>query len=238
MTGLRGLFVTGTDTGVGKTIVTAALAAALRAEGLNVGVWKPVQSGARLGSGNTDAERLRRCAGIAERPEEITSYTFDAPLAPYAAAKEEGVTLTLKGLARAGDETARRYGALLIEGAGGVAVPLTEDALVADLISELRIPALIVARSALGTINHTLLTAAYLRERNVPIAGVILNDGDRAETGFDPSIDTNAALIERYGELRVLGRIPALTGEPNPETLNDIVRRNIDLAPIRQALSN
>lgn len=233
---IRGLFVTGTDTGVGKTMVTAAITAALRAEGLNAGVWKPVQSGALLGSGVTDAERLLQGSGINERPEAVAPFTFEAPLTPMLAAKRAGVTLTLKELIAAGEPLAKRYEALLIEGAGGVAVPLTDDALMVDLIAELQVPALIVARSSLGTINHTLLTASFLRHRAIPIVGVIMNDGGLMERYDDPSVATNAELIEQYSGLKVLGRFPRLYSEANSENLIHIIRKTIQLVPIRQAL--
>ncbi|MCY9666138.1 dethiobiotin synthase [Paenibacillus alginolyticus] len=235
---INGLFITGTDTGVGKTMVTAAITAALRAEGLNAGVWKPVQSGALLGSGVTDAERLLQSTGIQETPEAVAPFTFEAPLTPMLAAKRAGVTLTLQELIAAGEPLTKRYEALLIEGAGGVAVPLTDDALVVDLISELHIPALIVARSSLGTINHTLLTASFLRHHGIPIVGVIMNDGELTEPHNDPSADSNAELIEHYSGLRVLGRFPHLQTNANSETLIHTLHKTIQLAPIRQALNN
>ncbi|MCM3628208.1 dethiobiotin synthase [Paenibacillus glycanilyticus] len=236
-TNLSGLFVTGTDTGVGKTIVAAAIAASLRAEGLNIGVWKPVQSGEKIGSGLTDAERLLHLAGIEDRPEVVAPFTFEAPVTPMLAAKQSGVTLTLKGLINAGAPLIDRYQALIVEGAGGVAVPLTEDALVADFISELRMPALIVARSGLGTINHTLLTASYLKQLGIDIIGVIMNDIESAEAIDDPSIATNAELIEQYGGLKVLGRLTHVHNEMDSETLIPIFRERIELAPIRDALA-
>ncbi|HBU80968.1 MAG TPA: dethiobiotin synthase [Paenibacillus sp.] len=234
---IRGLFVTGTDTDVGKTIVTGALAAALRAENLNVGVWKPVQSGALLGSGETDAERLLQYSGIHERAGEVASFTFQAPLTPMLAAKQDGVAIMLQEIIAAGQPLIQRYESVLIEGAGGVAVPLTEDSLVVDLISELRIPALIVARSGLGTINHTLLTVSYLQQHGVPIVGFILNDGDSKEMYNDSSAATNAELIERYCGIPFLGRIPRLTGEINTELLIQVIREKIQLTPIRQAIT-
>ncbi|NQX66074.1 dethiobiotin synthase [Paenibacillus alba] len=234
---IRGLFVTGTDTGVGKTVVTAAITAMLRAEGLNAGVWKPIQTGAPLGSGLTDAERLLKSTGINERPEAIAPFTFEAPLTPLLAAKQAGVTLTLEELIASGELLTTRYEALLIEGAGGVAVPLTDDTLMADFISELRIPALLVARSSLGTINHTLLTASFLRHRGIPIIGVILNDGELTELHKDPSVATNAQLIEQYSGLKVLGRFPRLHTEATSETLIHTVRKTIQFAPIREALA-
>lgn len=236
MGSIRGLFVTGTDTGVGKTVVTAAITAALRAEGWNAGVWKPVQSGALLGSGVTDAERLLQSTGINERPEAVASFTFEAPLTPMIAAKHAGVTFTLKELIAAGEPLAKRYEALLIEGAGGVAVPLTDDALMVDLIAELQVPALIVARSSLGTINHTLMTASFLEHHRIPIVGVIMNDGELADPHDDPSVSTNAELIEQYSGLKVLGRFPRMHTVTNSETLIHTVRTTIQLAPVRKAL--
>lgn len=234
----RGLFVTGTDTGVGKTVMTAAIAAALRSEGRNVGVWKPIQSGGLLGKGTTDAERLLRGTGIVERPEQVAPFTFAAPLAPALAAMQAGVSLTMAGLLAAGEPLAERYDTLLIEGAGGAAVPLTSDALVADLIAELGVPALIVARCGLGTVNHTLLTAGLLRQRGIPIAGVVMNEVDHATSRNDPSTTANAELIERYGGLRVLGRFPWVSGEATMERLVQAVKQHIDISPVRQLLEN
>lgn len=234
---IRGLFVTGTDTGVGKTIVTGALVAALRAEKRNIGVWKPVQSGGLLGSGETDAERLLQYTGIHERAEDVATFTFKAPLTPMLAAKQEGVAITLQEIISAGQPLTNRYEWVLIEGAGGVAVPLTEDSLVVDLISKLRTPALIVARTGLGTINHTLLTVSYLQQHGVPIVGFILNDGESDEIYNDSSIATNADLIERYCGISFLGRIPRLMDEINTELLIHVIREKIHLTPIRQAIT-
>jgi len=244
----KAIFVVGTDTEVGKTIVTGAIAAALRAEGLNVGVWKPVQSGAVIGSGSSDAERLIRYSGIAESPENVAPYSFRAPLAPMLAAEAEGVQLMKEALRRAGEPLYERYNALLVEGAGGIAVPLTNDALAIDWIAELRAPVLIVARSGLGTINHTLLTAAMLREKGLTVLGVVLNDGadekfrltgscDQGDfRGNDPSFASNAQMIERYGGLRIVGRFPFVPGEPESKELADIACTCLDLSAVKAVL--
>ncbi|WP_068774934.1 dethiobiotin synthase [Paenibacillus sp. FJAT-26967] len=232
-----GLFITGTDTGVGKTIVTAALAAALRAEGIHAGIWKPVQSGAQLGSGATDAERLLRYTGIPERPETVALFSFAAPLAPLIAARQANISVTLKDLVSAGKTAARGYETLIVEGAGGAAVPLTEDCLTADLILELGLPALIVARSGMGTVNHTALTAFFLQQRKIPVIGVIMNDGTGDGLDQDPSVATNVELIEHISGHRVLGRFPVLQGEIHPQVLVDTVRKSIDLEPVRRALA-
>ncbi|MBH5316422.1 dethiobiotin synthase [Paenibacillus sp. GSMTC-2017] len=230
------MFVTGTDTDVGKTIITAAITAVLRAEEQDVGIWKPVQSGAVLGSGATDGERLVQLAGLKEGGEGIASFSFEAPLTPLLAAKHAGVVLSIQQIMEAGEPYFDRYSSLLIEGAGGVAVPLTEDALVVDLIRELQIPALIVARSSLGTINHTLLTVSYLRNYGIPIVGVILNDCVASDESLDPSRGTNAELIEAYSGVKVLGRFPFFDKGMNTEGLIDAARNHLQLAPIKQAL--
>jgi dethiobiotin synthetase len=232
---LQGLFVTGTDTGLGKTVITAALAASLRAKGLNIGVWKPVQSGERLGSGATDAERLLLGAGLADKPEEVAAYTFEAPLCPYLAAEVAEEPLCEESLLASGYALLERYEALLVEGPGGAAVPFTSDMLVADWIALLGLPVLIVARSGLGTINHTLLTAAFLRERGVEIAGVILNEHDSAGLEQDPSLSTNAEMIERFGGLKVLGTFPAIQGALVPDTLRSACEQSLDLQAIMEA---
>lgn len=234
---MRGLFVVGTDTGVGKTILTAALTAALRAENRNVGIWKPVQSGKLLGSGVTDAERLLLYTNLKEQPEAVATFTFEASLAPLLAAKQAGVTITLQGLLEAGEELLHRYESLLIEGAGGAAVPLTDESLMVDFMAELRIPALIVARSGLGTINHTLLTISCLQQHGVPIIGFICNQGEPVDLKVDPSVATNAMVIERYSGIPFLGHFPCLKNVINTATLIDAVRESIQLETIRQALS-
>ncbi|MDQ0058741.1 dethiobiotin synthase [Paenibacillus harenae] len=234
---MRGLFVVGTDTGVGKTIVTAALTAALRSENRNVGIWKPVQSGNLLGSGATDAERLLQYTGLKEQPETVATFTFEAPLAPLQASKQAGVTFTLQELRLAGEHLLHRYESLLIEGAGGAAVPLTDESLMADFMAELRVPALIVARSGLGTINHTLLTISYLQQHGVSILGFILNQGEPVDLNADPSAATNAMWIERYSGIPFLGRFPYLQNEINTAALIDAVRESIRLETIQQALS-
>jgi len=228
----RGLFITGTDTGIGKTIAAAGLAAALRAEGVHTGVWKPVQSGESRGSGRTDAERLARAAGLSERPEEICAFSFEAPLAPAIAAPSEA-PLTLDALVESGRALFEAYDTMIVEGAGGAAVPLTDTATVTDLMALLGLPALIVARSGLGTVNHTLLTASWLRRHGVRVAGVLLNDGVGTTADGDASVGRNAELIERYGGIRVWGRLPAGLPEDRPETLAEALRAAVDIEALR-----
>ena len=188
---MTGLFVTGTDTGVGKTVVTAALALALKARGVDVGVVKPVQTG------EGDAGALKSWAGLAEEPEEIAPFSFRAPLAPLAAARLEGRTLALGEVVARVRALAERHEVVLIEGAGGLLVPVGPGWTIADLAAALGLPLLVVARAGLGTVNHTLLTIEVARRAGLEVAAVVLN-------GDDAIADSNARMIEEFGDVLVV----------------------------------
>jgi len=206
---MRGLFVTGTDTGVGKTEVSAALVAGWRARGLDVGAMKPAQSGVADGE-PTDADRLREAAGGGDPAALVCPYSLRAPLAPAVAARIEGVKISLAHLVACATELSRRHQALVVEGAGGLLVPLTESHTYADLAVALGMPVLVVARAGLGTVNHAALTCEALRARGLAVAGVVLN---RTTGASDPSEPHNAAEIERLTGARVLASLPF---EPEP----------------------
>lgn len=204
----HGLFITGTDTGVGKTMVTAALARAWLGEGHRVGIYKPACSGSDIGPDGaiwSDIEIHHSALGGQFPRAGICPQCFDAPLAPPVAARLEH---------RSVDERLLRSGAcwwkgqcdwLLVEGVGGFLCPLTEAGTIADFAVELQYPVLVVARAGLGTLNHTLLTIEAIRTRNLPIAGVVLNECDGKP---DESMATNAAEISRRGQCPVLMEIP------------------------------
>ncbi len=206
---MRGLFVTGTDTGVGKTEVAAALVEGWRARGLDVAGMKPAQSGVEDGL-PTDADRLRAAGGNADPVELACPYSLRAPLAPAVAARLEGVTISLDHVLACARELARRHAAVVVEGAGGLLVPLTERETYADLARALGLPVLVVARAGLGTVNHTALTVEALRSRGLAVLGVVLN---RSAPVADPSEPHNAAEIERLTGARVLEALPF---EPDP----------------------
>jgi dethiobiotin synthetase len=190
----RGYFVTATDTAVGKTVVTAGLATSLRARGLDVAVFKPVQSGALADDPAGDAALLgAECV-----------YSFAAPLAPLVAARYEEETVELEPILARAQKLAREHEILLVEGAGGLLVPLAPGLDLADLAVALGLPLIVVARAGLGTVNHTLLTIEAARTRGLDVAGVVLN-GESDESTTD-----NAALIEAASGARVLARIPWL----------------------------
>ncbi len=197
--------VTGTDTEIGKTVFAAGLVGLIGAR-----YWKPVQAGMEEGG---DGARVAQLAGIpAERiiPE---AYRLNTPCSPHQAAKIDGVTIELDRL-----EPPQTDGPLVIEGAGGVLVPLNEELVFADVFARWRLPVVLVARTELGTINHSLLSLEALRARNVPIHGIAFVGDENAES---------ERIICKLGQVRRLGRLPRL----NPldcDTLAEAMRANFN----------
>ncbi len=222
---MRGLFITATDTGVGKTEVACALLRGHRARGLDVVAMKPAQSGHEPGEAS-DAERLGAAAGGAEPPELVCPYSFAAPLAPAVAARLEGKQVSMERILARARELAARHTALLVEGAGGLLTPLTERHTYADLAADLGLPVLVVARAGLGTVNHTALTCEALRARGIAVQGVVLN---RLSERRDPSEPYNPAEIERLTGVPVLASLPfvgssSVRGRLLAETLSEKVQ--------------
>jgi dethiobiotin synthetase len=221
---MRGLFVTATDTGVGKTEVACGLVRGWRARGLDVGAMKPAQSGVTAGE-PSDADLLREAADGGDPMELVCPYSFADPLAPAVAARVAGVELSFERVLEAARALAARHAALVVEGAGGLLVPLTERETYADLAVALGLPVLVVARAGLGTVNHTALTLEALRARGLAVAGVILN---RATAARDPSEPHNVREIERVARTRVLASLPH---EPEPSAR---AARIAEIAPLVQ----
>ena len=172
----RGIFVTGTDTGVGKTVVTAALAIALRTHGYAVGVMKPIETGVLSSTdARSDAVRLRVAAGSSDALTEIRPYAFRLPLAPMDAARFEKRTVMLPTIMQIFLTLQSHHDGLIVEGVGGVFVPITSSLKVLDLIQRMKLPAIVVGRTSLGGINHMLLTLEALRQRKVSVLALILN---------------------------------------------------------------
>jgi dethiobiotin synthase len=187
---MSGYFVTGTDTNVGKTVLSALLVAALDAV-----YWKPVQTGAVEG---TDRESVRRWTEATEDRLPQEQFRFDPPVSPHLAAREAGTAIVLSAFELPVIASDRKW---IVEGAGGVMVPLNERELMRDLIRRIGFPVIVASRTSLGTINHTLLTLAALREAHIPICGVALIGEENTE---------NRRAIEHYGHVRIIGRIPNL----------------------------
>jgi dethiobiotin synthetase len=198
---MRGLFVTGTGTDVGKTVVAAAICAALHAQGVRVAAFKPVVSGTEERSDPDwppDHELLARATG--ERPEDVAPAVFAAPLSPHLAAALAGEPLDPALLRGAFDARAAEAEAIVVEGVGGLLVPLTPDWLVRDLAVDLALPLVVAASPGLGTINHTLLTLEAARAAGLAVAGVVLTPWPEQPSAME---DDNRATISRLGEVEV-----------------------------------
>lgn len=212
---MRGVFITGTDTGVGKTMVGAALARFLRQRGVDVGVMKPAETGVadptRLGP---DGSLLQWAADSGDPIELISPYRLRLPLAPSLAAKHDGVRIDLEHLVGSARQLASAHEFLIVEGAGGLMVPLAGGFLIADLAAELGLPLLVVAKPSLGTINHTLLTVFAARGMELPLAGVIINNmpeqADAAEAQVPHAIGSLASAD-------LLGVFPRVFGDPQQQ---------------------
>ena len=209
----RGLFITGTDTGVGKTTVTAAVVTALTAHGINTGVMKPIATGAPADADALpDADWLASVTGVGDPPDLITPYRFRTTAAPLIAATREGRAIEPDRIVGAFQALSARHDCVVVEGIGGVMVPLTPAILVVDLVKLMGLPVLVVARASLGSINHTLLTLECLRNRGVPILGLIFNNPARPPSVPDES-DTIQTIL-RVSGLRSFGELPYCEGLP------------------------
>lgn len=172
----KGIFITGTDTGVGKSMIAASLATLLRAQGVNVAVMKPVETGVAdpttLGA---DAELLKTSSGCTAEDELIAPYRFSPPVAPALAASQAKTKIDLGHICECYRQLVDAHDFVIVEGAGGLMVPLAGGFLTADLVGMLQIPLLVVARPTLGTINHTLLTIFAARTMDLPVSGFVIN---------------------------------------------------------------
>jgi dethiobiotin synthetase len=266
---MKGIFVTGTDTGVGKTVVAVAIAFYLRSQGLNVGVMKPIHTGCQfighehaqraqsppvkaglaseykkgdllhsgrripagegrvLQPGGADTKLLMNAAGVQDPIEWITPYCLKYPLAPWTASQLEGVHIKLSVLLKAYQELRHRHSFLVVEGVGGLAVPITERLSIVDLALRFELPLLVVARPGLGTLNHTKLTIEYAKARKVPVKGIVLNETQKRNAGLAEK--TNPAVLMALCNVPILGSIPfiqAIQGlKPRGAGLNRALKR-------------
>ncbi|HVB36720.1 MAG TPA: dethiobiotin synthase [Candidatus Acidoferrales bacterium] len=196
---LSRFFITGTDTGVGKTVVSALLCAELGAI-----YWKPIQTGTREGSDRATVMRIARMPKNRALPE---TYRFAPPVSPHLAARLARVRIELRKIKL--PEIAPSEN-VIVEGAGGALVPINGTQLMTDLMAHLNLPVLLVARTSLGTINHTLLSLAALRATRIDVRGVVMVGKANRE---------NRAAIERYGEIEVVGTVPLLAKINRPALL-------------------
>lgn len=203
---MPGFFVTGTDTGVGKTVVACALARGLRSRGLDVGVMKPVETGVGR-DGPLDAKALQAAAGSKDALDEICPVALPLAAAPAVAATEAGLSIELSSLCEKFNALARRHTWMIVEGAGGLLVPLAREADMASLAGELGLPLVIVARARLGTINHTRLTLEAAVARRLRVAGVVVSHADGPLSVADSA---NLAALRAWLGERLAGELPPI----------------------------
>lgn len=195
---MKQIFVVGTDTGVGKTLIAAGIARMLLSQGNTVGVLKPIASG---GNPSADGKLLQKAARLPNsRYPEIVPIHYKQPLAPYTASWKEGKP-NLKKIDRVFKASKKKYEYLIVEGIGGVLVPITRDLLAIDWLVKWKIPALVVARAGLGTLNHTLLTVEALQRRKVKVIGVVVN----GYKGKELSEKTNVQVLRKFLDVPVYG---------------------------------
>ncbi len=210
---MRSVFVTGTDTGIGKTVVAAGIAAAAARRGVNVGVMKPVATGgSRQGPRviGDDALLLKSASGVSDPLPLINPVCFETAASPHLAARVARRPVDIGRLVKGYRLLAGLHEAMVVEGIGGLMVPLADRYFVADLVQRLGLPLLIVARPALGTINHTTLTVLAARQYGIPVLGIVLNTATKSRAGVVERLAAEA--LESATNVPVLAEIPYLDG--------------------------
>lgn len=242
----KGLFITGTDTGVGKTLVACGLASALRELGSKIGVMKPAETGCQDIDGELfpqDAFYLKEASGSEEPLNRICPYRLSSPLAPSVAAEEAGIEIHFSLLSRLYKEMSRSNDLTLVEGAGGLLVPLHSRSTYADLVRRLELPVIVVVANRLGAINHTLLTIEHALHRRIQVLGYIVNN---LQSHSSPATMTNTRSLKALTSIPCLGEIPHLTaaqlnGASNgikPSLLSILFQEHIQLALLDSLLKS
>ena len=238
--GADGIFITGTDTEVGKTLIAAGLVIALQDQGIDVGVMKPLESGALCFESAPiprDAFYLKEIAGVNDGLDLINPYCFQPPLAPGVAAEQEGVEVDLQRIKGAYEELKGRHQFMVVEGAGGLLVPIAKDTLLPELIKLLDLPLLVVARSSLGTINHTLLTLSCCQQEGLEVIGTIIN---KSNPDADPAEENNPQYITQFGKAPLWGSFPYLRDyagvKGNRDFLAQLFTQHIDMEGLLKSL--
>jgi dethiobiotin synthetase len=206
---MNGFFITGTDTGVGKTVVTACLSLFFENQGMDVGVMKPIETGVDpkcSSTANSDAKFLMKVSGSTDAEEEVCPYRLKIPASPYQASEIAGTPIQPATILEQLKILQSRHNMMLMEGVGGLLVPITAGYNVADLAREIGLPLIIVSRIRVGTLNHTLLTINAARQYGLKIKGIILNKQESGD--LDEVEKQQAELIEELSDTPILGTCP------------------------------
>ena len=211
----KGIFITGTDTGVGKTVISAALLTILRNKGIDAVPMKPIQTGCIKTGAELIAPDLEFCLkmsglSVSEKEKKLMlPYCFEKACSPHLASEQAGQKISINRITDSLHALKEKHQFIVVEGAGGILVPIDAEKTMLDLMTAMALPVVLVARPSLGTINHTLLSIHELRRANISVSGVIINESRAASWGDIES--DNIKTIERMGELQVIGHLPFLS---------------------------
>ena len=238
----RGFFITGTDTGVGKTIITAALIKAAKFLGLSACGMKPIETGCLKSKFKvkeevlipSDGMFLREIAGMNDHIDLVTPIRFQNPLAPFPASEIEGITVDIDKINKAFLKLSKKYNAIFVEGIGGLLVPIKKDYSVLDLARDFGLPIIVVSRPDLGTINHTMLTINYAIKEGLPVAGIIINHSQPSKSSL--AEETNPEVIKQLSTVPLLGIFPYLK-ELDAGIIEESAKKNLDIERIKRYLS-
>ena len=221
---LKSLFIAGTDTDVGKTYVTAGLGVVFRKMGIDVGVMKPFAAGTaqKKGYKSEDVEIISRAAMICDPENLVNPQFFPIPASPYTAWKKLKIKPKVSTIISSFKKLSKLHKMLLVEGMGGIMTPILKDYYIANLIKEMKIPTVIVTRSKIGTVNHTIMTVKMCEKYKIPIKGIIINDFDNGYPIKDLTKD-----LQNLTGIKVLGSIPFIK-DMSDASLNRIFKKNID----------
>jgi dethiobiotin synthetase len=224
---VKSYFVTGTDTGVGKTVITAAMAACLRKREIDVGVMKPIASGTprKTGFKSSDVSLLHDASGVKDSEEMINPVFLPLPTSPYDATKILSLSIDMPMIFKKFQELMKKHQMLLVEGIGGIMTPITKDFFVADMIKAIGLETIIVTRATLGTLNHTVMTIKICQQYQIPVKGIIVNYFD--EKGSPAEKNAPASLYELTGE-PILGIIPFVKDYQKFDTMVEVLEKAIN----------
>ena len=207
----NGIFITGTDTGVGKTVVAASLLRCMRSKGVDAVPMKPVETG--VVDTDTDLQFCLDACGLkptAHDMADMTPFQYEPACSPHLAGRLAGSYPDIDTIVACAHRLGQEHSLVLMEGAGGVLAPLNESQTMLDLMATCRFPVMLVARSGLGTINHTLLSLEAIHARGLEVLGVVFNDTQPAEQSDEFIRSDNPDCIERFGGVKILGHVPAM----------------------------
>lgn len=229
---LKSLFITGTDTDVGKTYVTAGLAVLLRKMSIDVGVMKPYAAGTpqKKGFRSKDVEIIAKAACVNDSEDLLNPQFFPIPASPYTAWKNLKIKPKIKPVLNGFSSLSKLHSVMLVEGMGGIMTPILKDYFVTDLIKDMKLSTILVTRTKIGTINHTLMTVKMCEKYKIPIKGIIINHFD--SDGYKTSELTRD--LKNLTQVPILGTIPFIKNPEDDSLLYRVFKKNLNLKLLLQ----